>query len=77
MLSKISIPDGGQVIILILLLISVLALFLTFSQSYLNSSQINLLVERAEENNLEYELVIHNQFTNSYSFSVPNKTIEQ
>jgi len=76
MLSKISIP-GGQLILLTMLLITILALLLTVSQSYFNSSEINLLVEKAEEHDLEYELVIHNQFTNSYSFAVPNRTIEQ
>ncbi len=76
MLSKISIP-GGQLLLLIMLLITVLALLLTVSQSYFNSSEIRLLVEKAEEHNLEYKLVIHNQFTNSYSFAVPNKLIEQ
>ncbi|MGM0876784.1 MAG: hypothetical protein ACQEWV_19005 [Bacillota bacterium] len=71
MLSKISI-SGVQLILLIMLLIGVLALLLTVFQSYFNSSEINLLVEKAEEHDLEYELVIHNQFTNSYSFEVSN-----
>ena len=69
MLSKISIP-GGHLIFLIMLLMIVLTLILTVVQSYFNSSEINLLVEKAEEHDLEYELVIHNQFTNSYSFDV-------
>lgn len=76
MLSKISKP-GGQLLLLIMLLITILALLLTVSQSYFNTSEINLLVEKAEEHDLEYELVIHNQFINSYSFTVPNKIIEQ
>jgi hypothetical protein len=76
MLSKLSIP-GGQLILLIMLLITILASLITVSQNFFNSSEINLLVEKAEEHDLEYELVIHNQFTNSYSFSVPNKPIEQ
>ncbi|MBA9028845.1 hypothetical protein [Peribacillus huizhouensis] len=69
MLSKLSIP-GVHLTLLIMLLMIVLALTLTVAQSYFNSSEINLLVEKAEEHDLEYELVIHNQLTNSYSFNV-------
>ncbi|WP_286230843.1 hypothetical protein [Neobacillus mesonae] len=72
MLSKMSI-SCSQLVILIVLLITIIVLALTVSQSYFNSSEINLLVKNAEEHGLEYKLVIHNQFTNSYSFQVADK----
>lgn len=49
--------------------ILMLALLLAAAQSYFNSSEINSLVEQAEKHGLEYKVVIHNQFTNSYSFN--------
>jgi hypothetical protein len=78
MFSKISLTSISwlPLTILTVLLITIMTLLLFVSQSYFNSSEINLLVEKAEENDLEYELVIHNQFTNSYSFLVPAKTSE-
>lgn len=72
MLSKISIPTI-PLILLIILLASIIVLTLIVSQNYFNSSEINLLVERAEEKNLEYELVIHNSLTNSYNFRILNQ----
>ncbi|HSP22084.1 MAG TPA: hypothetical protein VLQ20_07115 [Planococcus sp. (in: firmicutes)] len=68
MLFKTAAPTG-QLTALVALFIIIVALLLTVSQSYFNSSEINSLVEQAEEHGLEYEVVIHNQFTNSYSFS--------
>ena len=47
-----------------------MVLFLFVAQSYFNSSEINLLVENAEELGLDYQVVIHNNFTNSYSFQI-------
>lgn len=48
----------------------VISLFLVVSKSYFNYSELNLLVEKAIEDNLEYEVVIHNKLTNSYSFNI-------
>ncbi|MGD7007121.1 hypothetical protein [Metabacillus sp. 84] len=62
--------SAGPYILLTLLFIALLALLLTAIQRYFHSSEINLLTEKAEEQNLEYELVIHNQLTNSYSFTI-------
>lgn len=75
MLSKIT-ASGGQLTIAMVSLIAVVALLLMVSQSYFNSSEINSLVEQAEEHGLEYEVVIHNQLTNSYSFTVPTESKE-
>ena len=72
MVAKISLT-GMQLIFLSAVLIGILTLALIVTQSYFNSSEINLLVEQAEQRNLDYELVIHNQFTNSYSFNVLDK----
>ncbi len=49
-------------------------MLLTVSQSYFNSSEINLLVKQAEQQGLEYEVIIHIQFTNNYSFTAEIKT---
>ena len=78
MFSKISLASISWVRLTILtaLMITILTLLLMVVQSYFNSSEMNLLVEKAEENDLEYELVIHNQFTNSYSFQVLTKMSE-
>lgn len=73
MISKMT-ASGGQFTLGIVLLIAILTLLLMATQSYFNSSEINSLVEQAEENNLEYEVVIHNQLTNSYSFTVPTNS---
>lgn len=71
MLSKRS-TSNVQVLLLSFMLVSILTLVLIVCQSRFNFSEINLLVEKAEEHELEYELVIHNQFTNSYSFNILN-----
>ncbi len=63
-----------RIVILMTILISALVLVLTVSQSYFNSVELNSLVEQAEQQGLEYEVVIHNQFTNSYSFTAETKT---
>lgn len=53
-----------------------MVLFLFVAQSYFNSSELNLLVENAEELGLNYQVVIHNDFTNSYSFQILDGTDE-
>lgn len=75
MFSKTAAPIG-QLAALAALFIIIMALLITVSQSYFNSSEINSLVKQAEEHDLEYELVIHNQFTNSYSFTASAKSNE-
>ncbi|TCI51939.1 hypothetical protein EVJ24_12465 [Exiguobacterium sp. SH1S21] len=39
-------------------------------QRVFNMSEINLLVDKADEQHLSYELIIHNPFTNAYSFDI-------
>ncbi|MCC5893586.1 MAG: hypothetical protein JJU47_13305 [Exiguobacterium sp.] len=40
------------------------------SQRAFNMSEINLLVDKADEQQLSYELIIHNPLTNAYSFTI-------
>lgn len=35
-----------------------------------NMSEIHLLVDKADEQQLSYELIIHNPLTNAYSFKI-------
>ncbi|WP_214828261.1 hypothetical protein [Exiguobacterium sp. s26] len=39
-------------------------------QRVFNMSEINLLVDKADEQQLSYELIIHNPLTNAYSFDI-------
>ncbi|WP_070329030.1 hypothetical protein [Exiguobacterium aurantiacum] len=39
-------------------------------QRVFNMSEINLLVDKADEQQLSYELIIHNPLTNAYSFTI-------
>ncbi|EZW97122.1 hypothetical protein U959_02666 [Staphylococcus aureus 88088-1] len=57
-------------ILTILTIFMVIILALVLSYSYFNLVEINTLVDSATEQNLEYELLIHNNLTNSYSFNV-------
>jgi capsular polysaccharide biosynthesis protein len=75
MVSKFSL-SGVSFIILTVLLIAIVSLLLIVSKSYFNSTEINLLVEKAEEQDLEYEVIIHNQWLNTYSFFIPDQTGE-
>lgn len=63
-----------HVVVLLTFLIVGIVMLLIVSQSYFNSAEINSLVEQAEQQGLEYEVIIHNQFTNSYSFTAETKT---
>lgn len=40
------------------------------TQRAFNMSEINLLVDQADEQQLSYELIIHNPLTNAYSFTI-------
>ncbi|MFC4684689.1 hypothetical protein [Exiguobacterium sp. s149] len=39
-------------------------------QHIFNMSEINLLIDKADEQQLSYELIIHNPLTNAYSFDI-------
>ncbi|WP_029596183.1 hypothetical protein [Exiguobacterium chiriqhucha] len=39
-------------------------------QRVFNMSEINLLIDKADEQQLSYELIIHNPLTNAYSFNI-------
>lgn len=72
MISKISIPTIPLIILMVLLAINVI-LIGKFAESYFNSTEIRTLVENAHAKNIDYKLVIHNSFTNSYSFTTFDK----
>ena len=40
------------------------------TQRAFHMSEINLLVDKADEQQLSYELIIHNPLTNAYSFTI-------
>lgn len=69
MLSKLTTPLIPA-IILLALSITVVILLLIIAQSYFNTTEINALVEGAAKLGKDYEIVIHNQLTNSYSFNI-------
>lgn len=50
--------------------IILIALGLMAANSYFNYQEIQTLVSGADARGLDYELVIHNQLTNTYSFSI-------
>ena len=72
MISKISIPTIPLIILMVLFAINVI-LIGKFAESYFNSIEIRTLVENAHKKNIDYKLVIHNSFTNSYSFTTFDK----
>ncbi|TCI20533.1 hypothetical protein [Exiguobacterium sp. SL-9] len=39
-------------------------------QRVFNMSEINLLIDKADEQQLSYELIIYNPLTNAYSFDI-------
>lgn len=39
-------------------------------QRMFHTSEIHLLIEKADEQKLSYELIIHNSLTNAYSFDI-------
>lgn len=49
---------------------SVLLVATITCQRVFNMSEINLLVDTADEQQLSYELIIHNPLTNAYSFDI-------
>lgn len=49
---------------------SVLLVATITCQRVFNTSEINLLVDTADEQQLSYELIIHNPLTNAYSFDI-------
>lgn len=59
-------------ILVIGLVIVIIILILVVTKSYFNSSELNLLIEKATENNLDYEVIIQNKLTNSYYFNIIN-----
>ena len=59
-------------ILVIGLVIVIIILILVGTKSYFNSSELNLLIEKATENNLDYEVIIQNKLTNSYYFNIIN-----
>lgn len=68
---------AGKLLALVALSIMMLALLLMAAQSYFNSTELNTLVEQAEEHGLEYEVVIYNQFTNAYRFHAGVKSEDE
>lgn len=69
MITKLSLTKL-QSTLLIVLSIIIVALLLMLAESYFNLQEIDLLVNDAIDRNLDYELIIHNPYTNSYSFRV-------
>ena len=54
----------------ILIVAALVTLIIMLSYSYFNLTEINTLVDNAYKRNLEYELIIHNNLTNSYTFNI-------
>lgn len=40
------------------------------TMNYFNSQELSILIEGANQKGLDYEVVIHNNFTNDYSFNI-------
>lgn len=59
--------SGGSIILIVLIITSLL---LALACQYFNTQEINALVSGAEANDLAYEVVIHNEFLQTYSFRV-------
>ncbi len=58
----------------IIITIVIISLLLSLSFQYFNNKEISALVDGANKNNLDYELIIHNQYLNTYSFKIINRT---
>lgn len=54
--------------LIIIGVIFLIVLGLVAANSYFNYQEVQALVEGANQQGLGYEVVIHNQLTNSYSF---------
>lgn len=59
-----------QGILIVLIVAALVTLIIMLSYSYFNLTEINTLVDNADKRNLEYELIIHNNLTNSYTFNI-------
>lgn len=59
-----------QGILIVLIVATLVTLIIMLSYSYFNLTEINTLVDDADKRNLEYELIIHNNLTNSYTFNI-------
>lgn len=59
-----------QDILIVLIVAALVTLIIMLSYSYFNLTEINTLVDNADKRNLEYELIIHNNLTNSYTFNI-------
>lgn len=59
-----------QGILIVLIVATLVTLIIMLSYSYFNLTEINTLVDNADKRNLEYELIIHNNLTNSYTFNI-------
>ncbi|CAD2076395.1 hypothetical protein GCM10007358_04860 [Phocicoccus schoeneichii] len=59
-----------QGILIVLIVAALVTLIIMLSYSYFNLTEINTLVDDADKRNLEYELIIHNNLTNSYTFNI-------
>lgn len=54
----------------VVLLFIVAVLFLTVSYARMNWKEIETLVDRAQEQGKNYELIVHNDWLNTYSFQI-------
>lgn len=59
-----------RIFIVLAAMISIIAL--VGIQRHFHNTEINLLIEKANEHNVSYELVIHNKVTKFYSFRILN-----
>ncbi|TDM13454.1 hypothetical protein [Macrococcus bovicus] len=55
-------------IVIVVTVLAVTASLLIAIQSFFNLKEIDHLVNQAEDNHLEYELIITNDLTNDYDF---------
>lgn len=65
-----SIMIWTKCLVLTTILGSVLLVATFATQRAFHMSEINLLVDKADEQQLSYELIIHNPLTNAYSFTI-------
>lgn len=59
-----------QGILIVLIVAALVTLIIMLSYSYFNLTEINTLVDNADKRNIKYELIIHNNLTNSYTFNI-------
>lgn len=70
MLFKLAMPLIPSIVLVALLTTVVILLLILLAQSYFNTSELNALVDGAANLGKNYEIVIHNQLTNSYNFNI-------